>query len=344
MVRPLRRNEEMDVSKEGKFKVHSITKIDDFEEGMTIPESDLLLKNHEKIVQFEYIKADVKKNSKFEAEPGIYNIEHKGNSLTLNELELRKRKLLTSYDNTYKIIDEAKSFFNNLHLYDKLEIEEKRRAILLYSPPGYGKTSAISQAAQDLYDEDDGTICINWPTSEIRSSDVNRFLSKIDYDKNKCSRLVLIIEDIGGGEQEDYHGRERGIDSSLLNLLDGVDNTFPIPTFIIATTNHPGSLLDALADRPGRFDEYLELDPPTLQQRIELVEFISKKKCTKAEKAALEKAKDFSPAHLAEVVKRSILKQKTYGEVIDDLVNHKDKVSKRFQKNKAASIGLGLGQ
>lgn len=328
------------MNKEGSFKVHKITDINDFKEGMEIPESDLLLKNNEKIVQFEYQAPPKTKKTKYVANPGIYNMVYKGNSIVLDELELRNKKLLTSYDNTQKIIGEAESFFSALHRYEEIGAE-KRRSILLYSPPGYGKTSAITRTGQILCEEDSNTIVINWPTSEIRSSEANRFLANIDYVSKNCSRLVLIIEDIGGGEQEDYHGRERGIDSSLLNLLDGVDNTFSIPTFIVATTNHPGSLLDALADRPGRFDEYIELDPPNLEQRIELVEFMSNRKCTDEEKQALEKAKDFSPAHLSEIIKRSFLKNKSYGEVIDELVNHKARVSKRFEKNKANGIGLG---
>jgi ATP-dependent 26S proteasome regulatory subunit len=213
-----------------------------------------------------------------------------------------------------------------------------KRAILLYSPPGYGKTSAITRTAQDLVKEDPKTIVINWPTSEVRSSEANRFMSNIDY--SACSRLIFIIEDIGGGEKEDYHGSERAIDSSLLNLLDGVDKIFPIPTFIIATTNHPGSLLDALADRPGRFDEYIELDPPSYEQRIELVEFIGKRKISDEEKEALKKAKDFSPAHLAEVVKRSILKKKTFTEVITEMTEHKDKASRRFAERAKRGVGL----
>lgn len=329
-------------NKEGKFRVSKITEFKDFKEGMILPESDLLIKNEDTIVQFEYLKPDSEKHSKFHAEPGTYNLGHKGNTMSLLPLELREKKLLTSYDNTKLIYDEAKCFFDNLHKYDEIGETEKKRAILLYSPPGYGKTSAITRTIQELIKEDANTIAINWPTSEVRSSDANRFLAKIDYDKHKCSRLVLVIEDIGGGEQEDYHGRERGIDSSLLNLLDGVDKVFPIPTFIIATTNHPGSLLDALADRPGRFDEYIEIQPPTYEQRVELMEYISKRECTEEEKAALKLAVDFSPAHLSEVVKRSFLKNKSYAEVIDDLVNHKAKVSKRFEKNKASKIGLGL--
>ena len=329
-------------SKEGKFVVTKVTDINSFVEGIEIEESDLLIKNDEKIVQFKYIEPPKKKNDKFHAKPGVYNIEHKGQTIALGDLELRSKNLLTSYDNTSKIMSEATNFFKHLDKYEELEVE-KRRSILLYSPPGYGKTSAITKTIQELVKEDPNTIAINWPTSEIRSSDANRFLSKIDYIKHNCSRLIFVIEDIGGGEKEDHHGNERGVDSSLLNLLDGVDNTFSIPTFIIATTNHPGSLLEALSDRPGRFDEYVELDPPTFDQRVELVEFMSKRKCTDEEKVALKKAVDFSPAHLSEVIKRSILKGQTYAKVIEDLVNHKAIVSKRFEKNKASNIGFGLG-
>jgi SpoVK/Ycf46/Vps4 family AAA+-type ATPase len=325
--------------RDGHFVVSSIIDIDDFKEGTIIQESDLLIKNESKVVQFTYFKEEEDSN-KFVVTPGIYNMVSTPHGVSLEKLELRSKKLLTTYDNTTKITAEADSFFNNLHKYDELGITEKKRAILLYSPPGYGKTSAISKVCEDLYIKDQKTVVINWPTSEIRSSEANRFLSKIDYETNNCSRLTLIIEDIGGGEQEDYHGRERGVDSSLLNLLDGVDDTFPIPTFIMATTNHPGSLLDALADRPGRFDEYIELDPPNDLQRVELIEFISNRKCTDSEVAAIKKAIDFSPAHLAEVVKRSFLKNQTYECVIDHLLNHKKKVSKRFEKNKASGMGL----
>jgi hypothetical protein len=248
--------------REGKFVARKVTPISKIDVGTEIPESDLLIKNEDKIIQFEFIKPEKDKNPKYIAEPGIYNLGFKGQRMALVPLELRQRRLLTSYDNTKQIMEEARNFFEMIPELKKLQEDNNeimggdlKRAILLYSPPGYGKTSAITQSIQNMVKEDPKTIAINWPTSEIRSSDANRFMSKIDY--KDCSRLVFVIEDIGGGEKEDYHGSERAIDSSLLNLLDGVDKVFPIPTFIIATTNHPGSLLDALADRPGRFDEYI---------------------------------------------------------------------------------------
>lgn len=316
----------------GKFKVSKVIEINDLREGMEIGESDLTIKNNEKVVQFDYYKDEENEDGKYVAKPGTYNLGYKGNSLALNPLELRNKYLLSSYDNTALIKKEADSFFDNLHKYEAIRAE-KKRAVLLYSPPGFGKTSAISEVMSNYRKQDDKTICINWPTSEVESYNANRFLASIDYKKNSCSRLILVIEDIGGGEMED-HGGGRGVDSSLLNLLDGIDDVFPIPTFIIATTNHPGSLLDALADRPGRFDEYIELEAPNLQQRIDLIKFMADRDVTEDEKKALEKAENFSPAHLSEIVKRSFLKDMTYEQVIDDLLTHKKKVQDRFDKAK----------
>jgi len=326
---------------EGYFVVRKTGKISELTEGKEIPESDLFHVDAEgNYFQAEYIESEEEDDKKYEAKPGTFNLGFKGNSLALNKMEMRKRKLLTSYDNTKQIMNEAELFFKKVDegLYSQLERDPKR-AILLYSEPGFGKTSAISQVCENFINEDDKTIVINWPTSEVRSSEAKRFMANIDYEENECSRLIFIIEDIGGGEKEHYGG-ERGVDSSLLDLLDGTDVTFPIPTFIIATTNHPGNLLDALADRPGRFDELIELEPPNLQERVELVEFMAKRELSDEEKQALEKADGFSVAHLNEIVVRSLLKDKTYAEVVEEMNTYREKFRKQFEKKPKRGIGI----
>jgi hypothetical protein len=55
---------------------------------------------------------------------------------------------------------------------------------------------------------------------------------------------------------------------------------------------------------------------------------------------AIKKAENFSLAHLAEVVERSLLKKKTYLEVVNEIVCHKANFSKNFQKYKP---GINLG-
>lgn len=326
---------------EGHFVVRRIGSLSELKEGTVIPESDLFHIDHEgNYFQAEYIDVEEDEDKKYEAKPGTYNLGYKGQALALNTMEMRQRKLLTTYDNTKSIMGEAELFFKKVNegVYKFLERDAKR-AILLYSEPGYGKTSAIAQVCANFIAEDDKTIVINWPTSEIRSSEAKRFMTRIDYATKECSRLIFIIEDIGGGEQE-HRGGSRSVDSSLLDLLDGTDVTFPIPTFIIATTNHPGNLLDALADRPGRFDELIELEPPTISERIELVEFMAKRELLEEEKKALEKADNFSVAHLSEIVVRSLLKDKTYAEVITEMVDYKATFSREFEKKKKGTVGL----
>lgn len=320
------------MSVDGKFKVKKITNFDELRVGDEIQESDLCFQNENTIVQCEYIKEDEKKE-KFQIKPGIYSIAYANSTVCLEEMNMKQRRMLTSYDNSEKIMGEAELFFSQKEVYEFLE-KDMKRAILVYSPPGFGKTSAITKVSKNLCDEDAGTVVVSWPTSEIDTRHVSRFLSSRSEYTKECTRLVFIIEDIGGGEIED-RGGQRGIDSALLNLLDGVDVTFPIPTFIIATTNYPGNLLDALADRPGRFDEFIELLPPDHGQRVELTSFIAKRDLTVDEVLALKDADNFSVAHLSEIVERSLLKKKTYGEVIDEISKHKKTFSRNFEKARA---------
>jgi SpoVK/Ycf46/Vps4 family AAA+-type ATPase len=140
------------------------------------------------------------------------------------------------------------------------------------------------------------------------------------------------MEDIGGGEREGSHG-SRAVDSAMLDILDGIGVTFKLPTLIIATTNYPQNLLSALADRPGRFDMMLKLDPPSYEERLQIVSFIAKRQLEEEEKEALKKKQvdDFSIAHLKELVIRSMLHEKTIGECVEELIKHKELFKNAFE-------------
>jgi SpoVK/Ycf46/Vps4 family AAA+-type ATPase len=126
-----------------------------------------------------------------------------------------------------------------------------------------------------------------------------------------------------------------------LNLLDGIGVTFKLPTFIIATTNHPESLLQALADRPGRFDLLIKLDPPSHEEKVRLLSFIAKRELSDEEKDCIGKkgTEDFSVAHLEEIVVRSLLHDKTYMEVIQEMIDH----TKLFKRNFEDKNEVGFG-
>lgn len=324
---------------DGRFVIKNIIRFDDIKPDTTLPVSDLCFQDDRTIYQFAFEKPE--ENYKEIIKPGIYVLQDVNNHIVPVPTEFRARSLLTSVVNTESIIAEANIFFNNLHVYEELE-EPKARKILLHSPPGMGKTATITHYCLQAVQQDAGTVILQWPTSQVSSDDVLNFLSKHSEYDAACTRLILLMEDIGGGEREGSYG-SRSVDSAMLDLLDGLQVTFRLPTFIIATTNYPQNLLSALADRPGRFDLILALKPPSYNEKIDLVEFIAKRKLDDSEKEAF-KAKgceEFSVAHLKEVVIRSRLHNKPIGEVVKELIQHKKTFNKDFEEDKGGGFGFG---
>jgi SpoVK/Ycf46/Vps4 family AAA+-type ATPase len=331
----------MSHTNEGKFVLKRKTTFKELEANQVseLPESDLCFQDGQNIYQFKFEKTE--ETGKLEITPGTFVLTETPSGIDLRHLEFKKRHLLESATNTAKIMGEAKKFFSKLDVYKRLE-RPLKRGVLLYSNPGMGKTSAIEKVCGDLVAEDPGTVTMVWPTSKIDADDIVKFLSIRSTYSAACTRLALVIEDIGGGEIEGRPSRS-GVDSGLLNLLDGIGVVFSLPTFIIATTNHPENLLSSLADRPGRFDLMMKLQPPNHKEKIALMEFICKRELTEAEKDCLGSrgTEDFSIAHLEEVAVRSELDDKTYPEVISEMIKHKELFKRDFE-DKEKRMGAGL--
>lgn len=316
---------------EGKFILKKKTAFKDMAAGteQELPESDLCFQDQEHVYQYKFEQPE--DDRQFEIEPGTFVFTKTMSGLSLRKIEMKKRNLLETVTNTNRIMAEAKKFFSRLHVYDKLG-RIKKRGVLLYSNPGMGKTSAIEKVCTDLIEEDAGTVVIVWPTSEIDADEISKLLSTNSKYADSVTRMVLIIEDIGGGEQNRHHSSS-GVDSGMLNLLDGVGVVFEKPTFIIATTNHPQSLLASLADRPGRFDLMMKLNAPSHDEKIKLMEFISKRPLSEEEKESLGSrgTEEFSVAHLEEIAVRAELDDKTYPQVIKEIVDHQSLFRRDFE-------------
>jgi len=328
------------MAKTGKFKVKQVTSFKDLVDGTVkeLGESDLCFQSGTDIIQCAY--KDGEEERKLQIKPGFYTLAQDASGLKTSKIEFRKRDLLEDVSSTKSIIQEARLFFGKLEVYERLN-RPKKRGVLLYSAPGFGKSSSIEKFCVDFANEDNGTVVIVWPTSEIEADSIVHFFShRADYTAD-CSRLILIVEDIGGKEPGDYRGSQ-GVNSGLLNLLDGIGVTFKLPTFICATTNHPESLLQALADRPGRFDRLIKLNPPTHDEKIRLLSFISKRELTDEEKDSIGRkgTEEFSVAHLEEIAVRSLLHDKSYAEVIQEMIDHTKLFKKNFDDSKG-SMGFG---
>jgi len=328
----------------GKFKVNRITKIEDLADKTVneIPESDVTIQTDTHIIQMEYVDPEDNRKKTI-IKPGCFALEDTNIGVQLSKFELKKHDLLETIDNTSCIISEKHKFFERLDVYKKLN-KEPKRALLLCSPPGIGKSAAIGKVCRDEL-KGENTAIVIWDTSSVRSSSVNRFfLNNTEFSK-EVEKMILVIEDIGGGSVDEYGGGARGADSSLLNLLDGVGTPFHgMPTFIIATTNNPETSVEALIDRPGRFDKVIEMKSPNEKECIELLSFISKKEeldSDDIEAAKLAATEKFSIAHIQEIIVRSMLDDISFLEVAKQLKEHKKRFKNSFQeiKNK---LGLGL--
>lgn len=324
----------------GKFEVKSITSFQDLISGKVkeLAESDLCFQNGTDIIQLSHQTNQEEK--KVDIKPGFHTLVETATGLQTSRVEFKKRDLLEDVSSTKAIISEARGFFNKLSVYEKLN-RPKKRGVLLYSAPGLGKSSSIEKFCVDFAAEDPGTVVLLWPTSEIEADSIVHFFSHKAQYTAECTRVILILEDIGGGEPGEYRGAQ-GVNSGLLNLLDGIGLTFKLPTFIVATTNHPESLLQSLADRPGRFDRLIKLEPPSHEEKIRLLAFISKRDLTDEEKACIGKkgTEKFSVAHLEEIAVRSLLHDKSYAEVVQEMIDH----SKLFKKNFEEKGEVGFGR
>lgn len=122
-----------------------------------------------------------------------------------------------------------------------------KRGILLYGPPGSGKTVTISFLVRDVVENQNGIViyCTN-PYPVIQGI--------VEMRKIEPTRpIICVLEDL----EEIVH--EWG-ESNLLSLLDGEQNTTNI--VFVATTNYIEELSERIQDRPSRFDEKIFVDMP----------------------------------------------------------------------------------
>lgn len=192
-----------------------------------------------------------------------------------------------------------KKLFNNFFEKSDLlntKFKKNKRAYLLYSDPGMGKSALIRNFC-DYVLETDGTAVITV------NGDINfGFLSNIflkDYASD-VKRIILVIEDFG---RKDATINATTYNPSCLNFLDGTSGLFRVPTMILCTTNFAKQLGPQLTNRPGRFNKLIKVLPPTDDEIFELVEGISEIKLTEEQKRAF-KGKNMSPDHVIEAIVR----------------------------------------
>lgn len=141
-----------------------------------------------------------------------------------------------------------------------------KRGILLYGPPGTGKTLT----AMYLVSEMPGRTVLLLTGRGIGSIEAACRLARL------LQPATVVLEDVDliGTERNDQETSANALLFELLNQMDGLAED--VDVLFVLTTNRPDVLEPALAARPGRVDQAIEVPPPDAECRRRLFELYSR--------------------------------------------------------------------
>ena len=217
-------------------------------------------------------------------------------------------------DNLQKTVND---FFKQRSIYEENGSRHKG-ASLMYGLPGCGKTSMLNNLINSSEFKD---IYVIFIPKNMSFSSLNQF-KKMFQGHNILIIMEEMTERMGNGTED------------ILNFLDGY--TSWNNCYVIATTNYPEVLPPNLVDRPGRFNNLIEVKLPSDEQKVY---YLQKKGFSEDQiSKVLSKTKDFSMDYIAQLVLQSKLQNLPLEDCLAQLENNKKKVKGTFR----GKMGMGL--
>ena len=202
-------------------------------------------------------------------------IDRSSNITILSETTVDK-KLRITYEQVGGLREEIKVMreivelpLRHPELFSRLGVEP-HSGILLYGPPGCGKTLL----AKVLASESEATMySINGPEimNKYYGETEARLRDIFKEAKEKSPSIIFIdeIDAIAPKREEAYGDVEKRVVAQLLALMDGLTDRGNV--IVLGATNRPDSVDPALR-RPGRFDREIEISVPNADGRFDILQ------------------------------------------------------------------------
>ena len=197
-------------------------------------------------------------------------------ALTISTETSVDRKVRVTYEEVGGLRDKVKAMreivelpLKHPELFVRLGIEP-HSGILLYGPPGCGKTLLAKVIASE---SEANMYPINGP--EIMNKyygETEAKLRDIFKEAKDNSPSIIFIDEIDAiapKREEAYGDVEKRVVAQLLALMDGLNDRGNV--IVLGATNRPDSVDPALR-RPGRFDREFEISVPNEDGRLEILE------------------------------------------------------------------------
>ena len=205
---------------------------------------------------------------------GVVKIDRSTN-LNISTETTVDRKVRVTYEEVGGLRDEVKAMreivelpLKHPELFARLGIEP-HSGILLYGPPGCGKTLLAKVMASE---SEANMFSINGP--EIMNKyygETEAKLRDIFKEAKDNSPSIIFIDEIDAiapKREEAYGDVEKRVVAQLLALMDGLNDRGNV--IVLGATNRPDSVDPALR-RPGRFDREFEISVPNEDGRLEIL-------------------------------------------------------------------------
>ncbi|KAI7832487.1 YLL034Cp-like protein [Gamsiella multidivaricata] len=180
--------------------------------------------------------------------------------------------------------------------------------VLLWGPPGCGKTllaKAVASESRTNFISVKGPELLNKYVGESE-----RGIRQVFARARASAPCVIFFDELDAlcSKRDDSQSEASArVVNTLLTELDGMENRSAV--YVIAATNRP-DIIDPAMLRPGRLDKLLYVQLPTMEERLDILQTLSRKTPLAPDVkldmvASDERCENFSGADLASLVREA---------------------------------------
>lgn len=230
------------------------------------------------------------------------------------------------HTNSERVLSEIQTFWEKRDVFAQYGLPHKR-GILLWGPPGSGKSSTVQMVMRDVIER--GGVGINFTHPTLFTLGL-RALREIQPE----TPVVVLMEDIDSIIRQNS-------ESEVLNLLDGAESVEHV--VFLASTNYPELLGPRIVNRPSRFDRRFKVDHPNEASRRVYLEHLIGTSAEVDLDLWVADTKGLSLAHLKELFVAVVVLGDQYGTSLELLKSMREIITSE-REGKQERMGYALNE